>query len=101
MSQHWLQVVIDQYSRRGGQQLVDGLFTLFCTNRRTKHLPRKIADRIGNTQRAFKKTKRATKKAFTGSDAVRLLWNLGMPKRRYLAQCIHAYKWFNVVQWCY
>ena len=83
MSHHWLQVVNDHYSGWGDQQLVDDLFTFFCTNGTTKRLWKQLADRIGNTQRASKQTKRATKKAFTGSDAVRLILDLGMPKRRY------------------
>ena len=85
MSHHWLQVVNDHYSGWGDQQLVDNLFTFFCTNGTTKRLWKQLADRIGNTQRASKQTKRATKKAFRGSDAVRLILDLGMPKRRYVA----------------
>ena len=84
MSHHWLQVVNDHYSGWGDQQLVDDLFTFFCTNGTTKRLWKQLADRIGNTQRASKQTKRATKKTFTGSDAVRLILDLGMPKRRYV-----------------
>ena len=98
MSHHWLQVVNDHYSGWGDQQLVDDLLTFFCTNGTTKRLWKQLADRIGNTQRASKQTKRATKKAFTGSDAVRLILDLQMPKQRYVAQCAHAYKWFNGVQ---
>ena len=100
MSHHWLQVVNDHYSGWVDQQLVDDLFTFFCTNSTTKRLWKQLADRVGNTQRAAKRTKMATKKAFTGSDAVRLILDLGMPKRRYVAKCTHAYKWFNVVQRC-
>ena len=85
MSQQWLQVVKDDYRGWGDQELVDDLFTFFCTNGTTKRLWKQLADRIGNRQRAFKQTKRATEKAFTGSDAVRLILDLGMPKRRYLA----------------
>ena len=80
MSDNWLQVVNDQYSGWQDQQLVDDLFTFFCTNDTTKRLRKQLADRIGNTQRGSKQTKRATKKAFTGSDAVRLILELGMPK---------------------
>ena len=85
MSHHWLQVVNDHYSRWGDQQLVDDLFTFFCTNGTTKLLWKQLADQIGNTQRASKQTKRATKKAFTGSDAVHLILDLRMLKRRYVA----------------
>ena len=85
MAHHWLQVVNDHYSRWGNQQLVDNLFTFFCTNGTTKRLRKQPADRIGYTQRASKQTKRGTKKGFTGSDAVRLISDLGMPKRRYVA----------------
>ena len=85
MSQHWLQVVHDHYSGWGDQQLVGDLFTFSCTNGTTKLLWKQLADRIGNTHRAFEQTKRATKEAFTGSDAVRLILDLGMPKRRYVA----------------
>ena len=85
MSQHWLQVVNDHYSRWGDQQLVDDFFTFFCTNGTTKRLWKQLADRIGNTQRASKQTKSATRNVFTGSDAVRFILNLGMPKRRYVA----------------
>ena len=85
MSQHWLQVVNDHYSGWGDQQLVDDLFTFFRTNSTTKRLWKQLAGRIGNTQRASKPTKRATKKAFTGSDTVRLILEIGVPKRRYVA----------------
>ena len=85
MSQHWLQVVNNHYSGWGDQHLVDDLFTFFCTNGTTRRLWKQLADRIGNTQRASKQTKRATKEAFTELDAVRLILNLGMPKRRYVA----------------
>ena len=85
MSHHWLQVVNDHYSRWGYQQLVDDLFTFFCTNGTAMSLWKQLADRIRNTQRASEQTKRATKKAITGSDAVRLILDLGMPKRRYVA----------------
>ena len=100
MSQHWLQVVNDHYSGWGDQQLMDDLFTFFCTNGTTKQPRKQLADQIGNTPRASKQTKRAAKKAFTGSDAVCLILDLEMPKQRYVAQCTHAYKWFNVVHRC-
>ena len=85
MSHHWLQVVNDHYRGLGDQQLLDDLLTFFCTNGTTKRLWKQLADRIGNTQRTSKQTKRATKKAFPGSDAVRLNLDFGMPKRRYVA----------------
>ena len=64
---------------------MDDLFIFFCTNGTTKRLWKQLADQIGNTQRASDETKRATKKAFTGSDAVHLILDLGMPKQRYVA----------------
>ena len=76
MSQHWLQVVNNHYSGWGDQQLVDDFSTFFCTNGTTKRLWKQLADQIGNTRRASKQTKRATKKAITGSDAVRLILDL-------------------------
>ena len=85
MSHHWLQVVNDHYSGCGDQQLVDDLFTFFCPNGTPKRLWKQLADRFGNTLRASKQTKRATKKAFTGFDAVRLILDVGIPKRRYVA----------------
>ena len=48
MSHHWLQVINDHYSGWGDQQLVDDLFTFFCTNGTTKRLWKQLADRIGN-----------------------------------------------------
>ena len=91
MSQHWLHVVNNHYSGGGGgQQLVDNLFTFFCTNGRIRGLWIQLADQIGNTQKASKETKRATKNAFTGSNAVRLILDLGMQKRMYVAYCTHA-----------
>ena len=36
MSHHWLQVVNNHYSGWGDQQLVDDLFTFFCTDGTTK-----------------------------------------------------------------
>ena len=71
MSQHSLQVVNYHYSGWGDQQLVDDLFTFSCTNGRNKPLWKRLADQIGNTQRASKERKRATEEAFTRSDAVR------------------------------
>ena len=100
MIQQRLQVLNNHYSWRGDQQLVDSLFTFFCTDERTKGLWRPLADRIGSTQRDWKVPKQATQKALTGSDAVRLILDLGMPKQRYVAECKHANKWFNVVQRC-
>ena len=85
MSHHWLQVVNEDYSGWGDQQLVDDLFTFCCTSGTTKRLWIQLADRIGNTQRASKQTKRVPKKAFTRFDAVRLILDLGMPKRTYVA----------------
>ena len=85
MSHHWLQVVNDHYSGWGDQQLLDDVFTFFCTDGTTKRLWKQLADRIVITKRASKQTKRATKQAFTGSDAVRLILDLGMLKRRYVA----------------
>ena len=43
MSQHWRQVVNDHYSGWGDQQLVDDLFTFFCTNGRTKRQWKQLA----------------------------------------------------------
>ena len=46
MSHHWLQVVNDHYSGWGDQQLVDDLFTFFCTNGTTKRLWKQLADQV-------------------------------------------------------
>ena len=78
--QSCLQVVNDQYSG-----WVEDLFTFCWTNSRTKRQGKQLADRIGNTRRSSKETKRATKKAFTGSGAVPLILELRMPKRTYVA----------------
>ena len=72
---HWLQVVNDHHSGWGDQQLVDDLLAFFCTKGTTKRLCKQLADRIGNTQSASKQTKMAAKKAFTGSEAVRLIFS--------------------------
>ena len=77
MSHHRLQLVNDNYSMWGDQQLADDLSTFFCTNRRTMRLWKQLADRIGNTQRASKETKSATEKSFIEWDALALFWTFG------------------------
>ena len=64
MSHHWLQVVNDNYSVWGDKKLMDDLLTFFCTNGRKTRLCKKLADRIGNTQRASKETQKGYKRSF-------------------------------------
>ena len=71
-SQSCLQVVNDQYSG-----WLEDLFTFCWTNSRTKRQGKQLADRIGNTRRSSKETKRATKKASPDPVLCALFWNLG------------------------
>ena len=84
MSNRWLQLVNDNYSAWETTSCRKTCL-LFCTNGRTKHLWKLLAERTANTHRASKETRRAAKKASTGLEAVRLIFDLGMPKRRYVA----------------
>ena len=76
MSHLSLQVVNDNYSRWGDQQLVDHLFTCFCTNGRVKRLCKQLPGRFGNTQRASKEKQRLTKNLSQDQTLCTLFWTL-------------------------